>query len=362
MINENINEIFCECGLIFNENEFTKHYRHCKILSDKYKNFDFKFTQLLKVNFNSTQSLTILKFLFKKYIQIFDQKINSCSPETKTIDDHKKKNEDIKYINYNKHEELKSDKNDQNSGLSILTTFIEIYPQKAILDGEKAEIYKYIYKKNNIEKDLNKILVDIQMLYSFLIKERKDVNEPIHRIITKIPQYILISEVGQNFFNEFSDFTIENSYEVFLFIELLFSNSIFDDLRDDYKEDLDKKLEDDIKYYFSNKIPKLIGKEILSNAFRKATSRYLIGPRPIEDFSPDTPIFPYLNRREFWDEEIIRDDKDSFEKELKNIADLNIKFKHIFKLCLLLDKDNVMRKKAIEKIEKKNDSNSESDK
>ena len=349
MKNEIINDIFCECGKIFNEKEYSKHYRHCKMLHLKYKDFDFKFTQLLKKYFNSIQSLTILTFLFKKLIQVFENKIqnfyisqNIDTPNHIIIQNDYNSKFDESIIN-------KDTKNDTSN--SIITSFIDMYPQKILSDGEKGEIHKYLYIKNNYMKnDVEGIFFDMMCLFSIIMGKKNNKSVSIRDILKKKPNYIYIKETTEKFFNDFSTITIEKYYDVFLFIELLFSDSINEKLPDQYKIDLDNKLKDNINNYFNDGKPKLIGKIILSNACRKIMTRFLANCRPDENINPDTLLFPYLNKSDYWEPELIKNNEITFKQELENISKFDIKFKHIFKLCLLLDRDNSFRKNAIEKI------------
>lgn len=74
----NNEEIKCECGNSMNIKEFNSHFIFCEQLINKYKDFDFKLSQLLKLNLNSNNIL-IIKFIFKKYIKLLDSKLKNLS-------------------------------------------------------------------------------------------------------------------------------------------------------------------------------------------------------------------------------------------------------------------------------------------
>ena len=69
--------INCECGKILGENKFMKHFKKCQKLINKYKDFDFKITTILKTYINNKDSLIIIKFLFKRFILLMDYKLNN---------------------------------------------------------------------------------------------------------------------------------------------------------------------------------------------------------------------------------------------------------------------------------------------
>ena len=110
-----INEtILCECNLSFNENDFLKHFKSCKILFDKYKDFDYKISQLLKNYIDSQNSLSIIKFLFKRFINIFEYKLKNyfnVNINSKIIDNiNNDKNNDFN-LKYNEYKASKINEN-----------------------------------------------------------------------------------------------------------------------------------------------------------------------------------------------------------------------------------------------------------
>ena len=71
--------INCECGKTFEENEFMKHFKNCQTLINKYKDFDYIITNLLKSYINNKNSLIIIRFLFKRFMSLLNYKLNTNS-------------------------------------------------------------------------------------------------------------------------------------------------------------------------------------------------------------------------------------------------------------------------------------------
>ena len=68
--------INCKCGcVIMNEKEIENHFKKCNFLFDKYKDIDFKIGQIIKTYINSREDLIIIKYMFGKFIKLFDLKI-----------------------------------------------------------------------------------------------------------------------------------------------------------------------------------------------------------------------------------------------------------------------------------------------
>ena len=341
-------DIFCECGLSFKENEFTMHFRQCKILYHKYEDFDFKLSQLLKKYINSIESLIIINFFFKRLIKIFNQELKNyfTQPTINTININIKKigKDSIKLVEYNHkfNNIIKEKKVSKEENINILEKFTNLYPQNILLDGEKKDIYQYLFEKNNfIKRNFRCIISDLQIIIGYLTNEIKDKNIFLSDIIKNLPNFILLNQEIVDFFEEFSNIKIEKLYEVFIFIELLCYDS--EDLKDEYQIDLDKNIEENINTYYNNGTPKIIEKHILADACRKLISRYLVN----NNIDPDNLLFSYLNQKEFWDANLIRDEQYLFEKEIDIISKFNIQIKYAFKLCLILDKDNILKKNVI---------------
>ena len=255
-------------------------------------------------------------------------------------------NNSIILVDYNhqSNNTIKENKDSEKENIHILEDFINLYPQNVLLEGQKKDIYKYMFEKNNfIKHDFIRILNDLQIIIVYLTNEIKDKNIFLCDIIKNLPNYIIICKEIKDFFDEFSNIKIENLYDVYIFIELLYYDVISEDLRDEYKIDLDKNIEENINTYYNNGTPKIIEKHILADACRKLISRYLVN----NNIDPDNLLFSYLNQKEFWDANLIRDEQYLFEKEIDIISKFNIQIKYAFKLCLTLDKDNILKKNVI---------------
>jgi hypothetical protein len=70
-------EIKCACGNIFEENDFSQHFKHCKDFKKDFKNFDQNFSNLLKNNSEPKEKLLIIRFLLKQYVSVLGKKIKA---------------------------------------------------------------------------------------------------------------------------------------------------------------------------------------------------------------------------------------------------------------------------------------------
>ena len=236
---------------------------------------------------------------------------------------------------------------------STLIDFIELYPPKKLDEEEKNNLCNYITEKNTYNTyDFTQLMFSIQLIIYYLTQEKKPIETTVNNIIDKAPDYLNISEDCKSFFENNYKFTIEKLFEIFSFIELFCFDIISKNLKEEYKIDLDKELIAKVEQYFSNGIEKRIEKKDLAYAIRKLISRYLISNRSDNDINPDNLLSLYLVKTDLWDLEIIKD-KELFEMELNNIQEFKIKVKEAYKLCLLLDPDNILLKDIFLKIEEK---------
>ena len=151
----NINNIICLCGNEFNKFEFKKHYKKCKLFFERFKNLDMRISFLLNKYLSIKENIILVRFLFKRYINLIDKKIYSNKKESQ-----KPKNNYIKDIiisydiknkisnNFHNKNEILSEKN-KNKTFS----FNQINSTDII---KKSFIYENII--NNISKlnDYNK--------------------------------------------------------------------------------------------------------------------------------------------------------------------------------------------------------------
>jgi hypothetical protein len=70
-------EIKCACGNIFEEIDFSQHFKHCKDFKKDFKNFDQNFSNLLKNNSEPKEKLLIIRFLLKQYVSVLGKKIKA---------------------------------------------------------------------------------------------------------------------------------------------------------------------------------------------------------------------------------------------------------------------------------------------
>ena len=68
--------INCKYGsIIMEEKEIKNHFKKCNFLFDKYKDVDCKISQIIKTYINSREDLIIIKYIFGRFIKLFDLKI-----------------------------------------------------------------------------------------------------------------------------------------------------------------------------------------------------------------------------------------------------------------------------------------------
>ena len=255
--------------------------------------------------------------------------------------------ENLKFVTYC-YEGFRGDKS------STLIDFIELYPPKKLDDEEKNNIYDYIIENNSYNTyDFTQLMFSIQLIIYYLTQEKKAKETKINDIIISAPEYLNICDDCKKFFEKFYKIDIEKLFEVFSFIELYCFDIIIKNLKDDYKIDLEEELKIKIDNYFKNGEEKLIEKIDLASACRKLISRYLISKRNDNDINPENLLSLYLAKNDLWSFEIIKKN-DLFEMELDNIKGFNIKVGQAYKLCLVLDPDNLILKNINLKIKEKN--------
>lgn len=72
-----LTNIKCLCKQNFNKQEFKKHFKNCILFKQKYKDFDFTITQLLKKYLCLTENASIIIFLFQRYIKTIKNKFKN---------------------------------------------------------------------------------------------------------------------------------------------------------------------------------------------------------------------------------------------------------------------------------------------
>ena len=288
--------------------------------------YNSKNNQIIKMNY----------FNYNNFIYDFDEieeKLGNILLTGKKLFNY----ENIKFITYC-YEGFRGEKS------SILINFIELYPQKKLNDSENAEIFNYINEKNAFNTyDFTKLMFSIQLLIYYLIQEKKSIDLSVNKVIESSPEYLYISEDCKEFFEKFYKIQIEKLFDVFSLVELLCYDLISKNLKDDYKINLDNSTIEKINNYFKNGYQKKIEKINLASACRKLISRYLISLRSDNDINPENLLSLYLVKPDLWDLDIMKE-PDIFESELNEISEFKIKVKHAFKLCILLDSENLLLK------------------
>ena len=72
----NVNNIKCLCGNEFNKSEFKNHFRNCKIFFNRFKHMDMRISLLLNKYLAEKENIILVKYLFKRYIKLIENKIN----------------------------------------------------------------------------------------------------------------------------------------------------------------------------------------------------------------------------------------------------------------------------------------------
>ena len=229
---------------------------------------------------------------------------------------------------------------------TILNNFIERYPQVTLSEEQKRNLL------NNKGNNSKQFLFSLQMLIFHLNKEgygkeKGNINDIIND--NDFPSYIVLSDDCRNLFNKFS-FGIEHLIEIYNYIELLSYGEVLLNVDIKYRDDIEKKLLDDIENYFKDDEKKLIKKNILPTVVRKFITRYLSGIREDQEIKPNEELFEYLrNRSDLWDLNIYNDSR--FEEELNKLSsDLLIEVRHSVNFYDILGGDKQIIEEKLEEV------------
>ena len=172
----NNNNIECICGIEFEKRIFKNHFKNCKLLLSKFLNFDKQISLLIKEYIYNKQSLIIIRFLFKRYIKLFDQKLKKLANQN---------NNNIDAFKMENIEKPVKNKNDKNCKKYFLNENI-----KKIFSGNEP--------KNNslLEKD--------ELNSDFILEELSKIT-PLSKKITKLG--LNQGNNNNNYFNN----TIDNN-------------------------------------------------------------------------------------------------------------------------------------------------------
>ena len=92
-------DIQCICGNKYDKKEFKKHFKNCCKFIEKFKDFDFKISQLIKKYYKVKHAI-IIQFLLQRYIKIIEHKIRKYQEDNsdfniRKIQSYEKKNKNI---------------------------------------------------------------------------------------------------------------------------------------------------------------------------------------------------------------------------------------------------------------------------
>lgn len=90
----NNKNIYCECGLSFDEDTFENHFKICIIFKNRYEDFDYKLMLLLKKYSIDYNSLIHLKNILQGWIKLIDKNAKSCLVFN-SFNSHKRKKENV---------------------------------------------------------------------------------------------------------------------------------------------------------------------------------------------------------------------------------------------------------------------------
>ena len=314
MINDNILSISCECNAKFNENDFLNHFTICEKLFNKYKDFDSKISHLLRENIKSKESLYIIKFLFKRYIKVFDDKIKEYSNNNDNSNNKDKNN------NSNKNENLNKDKNKNNDFNS---------------KNNKEELQLQKNNQNKSRKQLRKEKKNLDLLYQNNPKNFKlfqTISSTIFRnSITHYVACIFTSIKNDNIYLAYRTYSINlECYNITINKPIFLSNQILNEPISSCRYYLDKKNIRDLLILSSDKNIKIFNFENenfsvllhlnFQNESNKISTSYIINNNIVAPFIGNKKII--INLYDF-NENCIK----SFEeKELENVYSINTYF------------------------------------
>ena len=158
--------------------------------------------------------------------------------------------------------------------------------------------YKRIYRNSDYiqKQELKKI----QNLYT------KSINSIIHQL----PEYIYICEEIKNIFSIYQYFCVDSILKLFEHIEILCFDTIKQNLNEEYKRSIDKKVQSSIRSYINTckKGIILISKNF-PDSLRKLISRYLVGKRSDMEIDEQKELKYYISQEDLWEEDPSRDEE-----------------------------------------------------
>ena len=292
------------------------------------KNFEFDFAKKDKVKFNLEEIEEQLEYLLLPGKKKFSSKLDFVIYQFEGF---------------------------RNQNSSILSTFINKYPQRKLNKEEEKNLYDFRNEQFSIDS-LKKILFSIQLMITFY-NERAILynnNTLISETISDFPHYFKIPDDTKNLFK--TPFTINNIISVYEYFELLCFGEFRKNIDPSYNEQISEEKREKIKRYLLNLEKNenaLLDKIKICTTLRKFISRSLVGIREDLEIGPNIELFGVLIYREdCWDKEIFTNARLNI--EIEDLEKLDIKFSEILSLYDFLGGDYSLLGQSIKnKIEEK---------
>ena len=290
------------------------------------ENFEFEFSKRDKIKFNLEEIEEQLEYLL--------------------LPGKKKFNSKLDFVIY-KYEGFRN----QNS--SILSTFIDKYPQKKLEEDEKRILYEFRSEQYSID-EFKKILFSIQLMITFYNEQLSiDKNSDIlvSDTINDFPPYFKIPEETKNLFK--NPFTMSKIISVYEYFELLCFEEFKKNIDPSYKEEINEDKKNAIDKYFEEHQNIILNKLTISTTIRKFISRSLVGIREDLEIGPNIELFSILIYKEdCWNKEIFTNAH--FDREIEDLQKIDIKVGEILKLYDILGGDSILLGEIIKnKVEEK---------
>ena len=290
------------------------------------ENFEFEFSKRDKIKFNLEEIEEQLEYLL--------------------LPGKKKFNSKLDFVIY-QYEGFRN----QNS--SILSTFIDKYPQKKLEEDEKRILYEFRSEQYSID-EFKKILFSIQLMITFYNEQLSvDKNSDIlvSDTINDFPPYFKIPEETKNLFK--NPFTMSKIISVYEYFELLCFEEFKKNIDPSYKEEINEDKKNAIDKYFEEHQNIILNKLTISTTIRKFISRSLVGIREDLEIGPNIELFSILIYKEdCWNKEIFTNAH--FDREIEDLQKIDVKVGEILKLYEILGGDSILLGEIIKnKVEEK---------
>lgn len=133
----------------------------------------------------------------------------------------------------------------RNQNSSIISTFLEKYPQKRLNDEEKIILYDFNCDQYSIEIKI-KILFSIKLMINFYNEfPNPEGNTRVSDTINDLPSYYKIPEETNNLFN--NPFNIRQIIPVYEYFELLYFGEIKNNIDPNFKKQIRDEKKKELK-------------------------------------------------------------------------------------------------------------------